>query len=87
MAEIYKRFAKDYSHCDFSGEAALAMYLHENGKPLPETDKPNGFAVGKKWMNVTIQMWKEDIQNNLLFVWELSKDYPEWFLKKIGILN
>lgn len=87
MADIYARFADDWPHADFSEEAAIAMYKRENGTPLPQTEKVNGFALGKKWMEVTLAMWREDIPDGLLFVRELLDDgYPEWFLKRTGIL-
>lgn len=88
MAEIYKRFALDYPQADLSADAASAMYAHEtHGEPLP--DKPmNGYAVGKKVMDITVAMWKEDIRDGLLFVHELQSDgYPDWFLERVGVLH
>jgi hypothetical protein len=68
----------------------MEMYLNEtrgikspritNG--LFQADKVNGFAVGKKWMNVTIEMWREDIKQGKLWRWELEQDFPAWFLDK-----
>jgi len=88
MADMYARFADDWPNADFSESAAIAMYERENGKPLPKTDKVNGFALGKKWMEITLTVWREDIPNGLLFVQELLDDgYPEWFLKCTGILS
>jgi len=70
---------------DYSDEAALAVYNHETfGKPMPKTDKINGFELARKWMDVTVAMWKEDIADHLLFVDELD-DVPDWFLKKVKI--
>lgn len=89
MAEIYKRFAIEYPQADFSDAAALAMYEHEtHGKPLERTEKLNGFALGKKWMDVTIAGWKDEIASRGLLVSELIADgYPEWFLERIGVLH
>lgn len=88
MAEIYKRFIPDSLEVDLSEQAALDMFLHENGQPLPQRKILNGFAIGKKWMSVTIDLWKQDIKDKLLFVFELLEDdYPEWFLKSIGIID
>lgn len=42
----------------------------------------NGYAVGKKWMNVQIEMWKTDIRSGILFRYELEEHYPKWFLDK-----
>jgi hypothetical protein len=85
MADIYRRFAKDWPNVDFSEEAANAMFAYESrGIPLPQNTKTNGFVLGKKWMDVTIEMWLEDIKNELLFAHELLDDgYPEWFLYKV----
>ena len=47
----------------------------------------NGYAIGKQWMDITIGMWRED---NFLLPgitrYELKKEYPEWFLNKVGVL-
>ena len=88
MAEIYKRFASDYKTADFSEDAALAMYLHEStGAPLPDP-RTNGYALGKKWMDVTVAGWKEEIPQMCLLVSELQTDgYPDWFLKRVGVLH
>ena len=83
MSEIYKRFA-EYPKADFSEAAAVEMYRHETyGDSV--VSEWNGFALGKKWMDVTIAMWKEDIPKGLLAVDELRIDYPDWFLSKVGI--
>lgn len=88
IAKLYKRFAIDFSFADFSDEAALNMFIFESqGVSIPNVEN-NGFALGKKWMDVTIAAWKEDINKGLLFPFELLDDgYPEWFLKKVGILS
>ena len=89
MAAIYRRFASDYPRADFSDDAAAAMYAHEStGAPLPDP-RTNGFALGKKWMDVTIAAWKEDILSRGLLVSELQGDdgYPDWFLERIGVLH
>ena len=88
MAEIYKRFACEYPTADFSEAAALAMYLHEStGAPLPDA-RTNGFALGKKWMDVTVAAWKEDIPQCGLLVSELQAEgWPDWFLGRVGVLH
>lgn len=81
MASIYRRFSeKDWPQADFSSEAAERMFAHETyGKPI---DTMNGFAIGKKWMDVTLKMWKEDIRAGLLCKYELYGNYPTWWLDK-----
>jgi hypothetical protein len=89
MADIYKRFASDYPAADFSEAAALAMYLHEStGAPLPDP-RTNGYALGKKWMDVTVAGWKEEIPQLGLLVSELQGEdgYPDWFLERVGVLH
>lgn len=89
MAEIYKRFAEDYPQADLSDEAAMAMYRHETfGDPMPRSEKLNGFEIGKKWMDVTVAGWKEEIPQRGLLVSELQADgYPDWFLERVGVLH
>lgn len=88
MAKIYQRFAGDYKDADFSQSAVLDMYLHESiGSPLKDPIN-NGYAIGKKWMDVTVASWKEDISQLGLLVSELQRDgYPDWFLRRIGVLS
>jgi hypothetical protein len=78
MGELYKKFCPSEFGGDFSEEAALEMFLHEStgaGKPGPK----NGYAQGKKWMNVTVEMWRKDIPAGLLYRCELYQDFPrEW---------
>ena len=86
MADIYQRFAPPGT--DLSPAAAAAMYQHESfGEPLANPST-NGFNIGKKWMDITIAMWREDIPARVLTVQELQDDgYPDWFLKRTGILH
>jgi hypothetical protein len=90
MAEMYKRFAMtDYPDADWGLEAAAALYNYESrGVPMPPSDRLNGFLLGKKVMDITVAMWKEDIPSMGLTVDELLSDgYPEWFLKQVGVLD
>jgi hypothetical protein len=84
MAELYKHFAKEWEHClDFSDEALLEMYQSEtHGIRASEN---NGYYHGKKWLNLTVTMWKEDIKKGFLFRQELYRDgkYPSWWLDRI----
>ena len=83
MAAIYHHFASAFSGLEFSDAALTAMHEHESrgvGKP----SLLNGFAVGKKWMDVTVAMWLEDIPRMLAPV-ELYQDpaFPHWWLDKV----
>lgn len=84
MCEIYKIFSKDWENmCDYSEQSLIEMYHNEtHGDNVSPT---NGYYVGKKWLNVTVKMWKEDIKKGLLFKKELydNQQYPEWWLNNI----
>lgn len=89
MSEIYKKFGGNDPQLDYSDQAAEEMYLYETkgegnlSMGLFEVKgKTNGYAVGKKWMNVHIEMWKKDIQEGIIFRFELEEEYPKWFLDK-----
>lgn len=74
-------FASDWKDClDFSDEALVELYNYESygGQISPK----NGFAVGKKWLNLNVSMWKEDIAQGYLFKHELYEDpkFPHWWL-------
>lgn len=68
MCEVYKIFASDWE-CDFSNQAMQDMFLFES-KGVGNIDitgfnttgkKSNGYAVGKKWLNVSVAAWIKDI--------------------------
>ena len=98
QTEIYKLFASHLSEKCFSLKHAEDMYLYESiGKgdlnnlisgifvQTQDKESINGYALGKKWLNLTVTMWKEDIKNRLLFKHELYEDdkYPVWWLDSI----
>jgi len=93
QSEVYKIFVKDKENkLDFSEKAAQAMFDFESsGTGQIEIDcfstSNNGYAVGKKWLNVFVSMWKEDIENGLLFKSELYEDpvfaNVHWWLDEI----
>ena len=87
MAAIYKRFATDFQQADSSDEAAMDAYALETfGTPLPAGKDMNAFIVGKKWMDVMVSMWKEDIAQSCLHKAELVEDgFPQWFLERVGV--
>ncbi len=96
MCEIYKIFSREWN-CDFSELALQEMYDFES-KGIGDISisgfnvtgkRPNGFAVGKKWLNVQVSAWKKDFDNNeclgIMVKRELYSDrrYPKWWLDKI----
>ena len=76
---------------DSSNEALYEMYCFETygegdlkSGLFSSDSKPNAFANGKHWMDVTIQMWREGIEEGLLSKEELYEDkYPKWWLDKV----
>lgn len=83
MCLLYKHFANNES-LDFSKDAKKELYKAETfGKGNPHYR--NGYAIGKKWLNVQVEMWFEDIAAGMLYIEELYNDpnYPKWWLDKI----
>ncbi len=83
MCDIYVLFAKDWEQCcEFSDDMMLELFYSESyGDPV---SPHNGYYVGKKWLNVTVAMWKEDIQKGCLTRHELYDDhFPDWWLDKV----
>ena len=94
MAEYYKRFSVEWeSLCDFSDKAAQEMFDYESRgignidvDSIFSAKKINGYALGKKWMDVTITSWKEGIRDGWFLRNELLADgYSESFLQRVGI--
>jgi hypothetical protein len=81
MSEVYRIFSKDWENLvDFSDEMLIELYNSESyGTRVSQS---NGFLLGKKWLNVTVKMWLEDIALGTLFKKELYEDpkFPHWWL-------
>ncbi len=84
MCEVYHIFSKDWEHLfDYSDQSKIDLFNHESyGTKL---NSNNGYALGKKWLNVHVKMWKEDIRSGILFKHELYNDpkFPHWWLDSI----
>jgi len=84
MAELYKYFARNMSSkLDFSEEAEVSLFNHESyGTTLSPN---NGFAVGKRYLNLNVTMWREDLRRGWLFKHELYEDpeLPHWWLDSV----
>lgn len=87
MSELYRIFAADWQHVlDFSDEALVELYNYESyGGSTPAQN--NGFAHGKKWLNLHVSEWKEMIAEGLLFKCELYEDPKyanyHWWLDRV----
>jgi len=89
MCEIYKYFASSWEQSlDYSEESMLELYLSESYGDV-DCQNNNGYYVGKRWLNVNVAMWKEDIKKGLLTKYELYSDpqIPDWWLDKIFKVN
>lgn len=61
--------------------------MYESRGVEPKGEK-NGYLLGKKWMDVTISMWREDMPRGMgAFKWELYQDpffgEYKWWLDKV----
>lgn len=68
---------------DFSDDALFDLYIFEStGKGEIKPD--NGFSNGKKWMDVAIAQWKEDLWVTLhpIDLYD-DPDLPHWWIDKI----
>jgi hypothetical protein len=84
IVPLYRYFGRHWEHClDFSDDALFDLYTYEStGRGQVKPD--NGFANGKKWMDVAVAQWREDF-GNTLWVFELYEDpdLPDWWLDKV----
>jgi hypothetical protein len=68
---------------DFSDDALFDLYIYEStGQGVVRPD--NGFANGKKWMDVAVAQWREDLWRTLI-PFELYGDttFPHWWLDRV----
>ncbi len=85
MCDLYFLFSQDWKDVlDYSDQSKIELFNYES-YGIPITNPKNGFLVGKKWLNVQVAMWKEDIPKGLFFKHELYNDpkYPHWWLDSI----
>lgn len=84
MAEVYRAFGVGWTDYHlFTDEKIVELFNHESYGTSVSFD--NGFALGKKWLNVMVAMWIEDIEKGYLFKHELYEDekFPHWWLDSI----
>lgn len=85
MVPVYEIFVRDFrSGLDFSEDMLYELYENESYGGVQCSPK-NGYYHGKKWMDVTLAMWREDIRLGNLWVFELYRDhtFPHWWLDKV----
>ena len=84
MVPIYKHFSKGLDNQNYDDSMLLQMYQYEStGKG--QCDANNGYYLGKKYLNLAVSMWKEDLLKGTLFLFELYEDtgLPNWWLDKV----
>ena len=84
MCELYRLFSKDWEHLvDYSEEVLVEMYDSETYGTKVSSN--NGYHLGKRWLSVQVQMWRDDIDQGILFKDELYEDgkFPKWWLDSI----
>lgn len=84
MAEIYREFGHDVSpNSDFSDTAIIELYNHESYGTILGAD--NGFAIGKRYLNLQVTSWKEALLEGSISKSELYEDekYPTWWLDSV----
>jgi hypothetical protein len=86
MSEVYKIFSRQWEHIlDYSEESLVEMFNYETHGTEITNRQRNGYYVGKQWLNVHIEMWKEDIEKGYLRRQELYDDplFPDWWLDSV----
>lgn len=81
MYELYAHFAEPWKHIlDFTDDAKLSLYNHESYGT--ELSQKNGYAQGKRMLNLQVTAWKEMLREGTLAKFELYQDpsYPHWWL-------
>lgn len=74
MSKLYVHFSKDFKDfLDYSEKNKLDLFLSESYGDV-QCNQNNGYMWGKKWLNVNVTMWKEDIEKGLLTKYELFCD-------------
>lgn len=96
QAEIYKRFC-DCESVDLSQNALTEMFDYESkgigncnvddrfNEYLLTGRIQNGYAIGKKMVNITISMWFDYIKDHghYDFIKELYEEFPKWFIDSV----
>jgi hypothetical protein len=83
MVEVYNIFSRGFSGLDYSEDMLYEQYESECSGT--KTSPRNGYTCGKRYMDATIKMWKEDFKLGTLTRFELYRDptFPHWWLDKI----
>lgn len=71
-AETYKYFSRYWGDLLSYDNAALEECFLWESQGIMYKSQNNGYVIGKKWMDVNIAMWKEDILRGLLLKEELE---------------
>lgn len=67
---MYLYCARKYNSLDYSNDALYEAYLYET-KGIQTSNPKNAYVIGKRDLNLNIQMWREDIKKGYLLKEEL----------------
>lgn len=84
MCDIYQIFSKSWIVCTYTEQDMLELFLSESYGDVA-CHRYNGYYLGKKYLSLAVNMWKEDIRKGNLFLYELYQDstYPHWWLDSV----
>lgn len=76
---MYRRAAGRFEPYDFSIEALIACHEYEsNGGQEP---KNNGYLIGKKWLDLSIETWRQDIMKGDSCKAEFITPITRWYVE------
>lgn len=78
LAAVYRRFAERNPNYNFSIDALIECYNNET-HGSPTTIPNNGYIIGKKWKDLTIQTWREDISAGYFCKAEYITPLSRWY--------
>ncbi len=99
VSKVYAHFIPSGIRVDLSEEALWQAYIYET-KGVGEGSLSifssagvyNGYIVGKRYLDVTLSMWQDDIQEGLITKWEIINEITDptiktWIAKRLGVDN
>lgn len=79
-ASVYRRAAGRNEPYDFSLAALIACYNYEStGGDMPIN---NGYIIGKRWLDLSIETWREDIMAGLFCKADFISPITKWYAER-----
>lgn len=80
---MYLWCARQYNNLDSSNDALYEAYQYET-KGIQIDNPRNAYLIGKRYLNLNIQMWREDIKKGYLLKEELYRGvFSKKYLDKV----